>query len=67
MTKENEQKQLVNKENTSAVKTEQQELEAKSKLTNDIVYQTVGLLAGSKGNDKNDKLFEKMIYNGSLP
>lgn len=63
MTKENEQKQLVNKENTSAVKTEQQELEAKPKLTNDIVYQTIGLLAGSKGNDKNDKLFGKMIYN----
>ena len=63
MTKENEQKQLVNKENTSAVKTEQQEVEAKPKLTNDIVYQTVGLLAGSKGNDKNDKLFGKMIYN----
>ena len=53
----------LNKENTSAVKTEQQELEAKPKLTNDIVHQTIGLLAGSKGNDKNDKLFGKMIYN----
>lgn len=63
MIKENEQKQLVNKENTNAVKTEQQEVEAKPKLTNDIVYQTVGLLAGSKGNDKNDELFGKMIYN----
>jgi len=60
MTKENEQKQLVNKENTGAVKTEQQEVEAKPKLTNDILHEVVGLSAGSK---KENKLFGKMIYN----
>lgn len=60
MTKENKQKQLVNKENTSGVKTEQQEVEAKPKLTNDMIYETFGTLAGSR-NDA--KLYGKMIYN----
>jgi len=63
MNKQNKKEQPMEKKANPASVPEQQELEAKPKLTNDIVYQTVGLLAGSKGNDKNDKLFGKMIYN----
>lgn len=58
--KENEKEQLMNKENRLADKTEQQAVEVESKSTCDIVYELIGLSAGSK---KDDKLFGKMIYN----
>ena len=63
MNKQNRKEQPMEEKVNPASVPEQQELEAKPKLTNDIVHQTIGLLAGSKGNDKNDKLFGKMIYN----
>jgi len=63
MNKQNRKEQAMEEKVNPASVPEQQELEAKPKLTNDIVHQTIGLLAGSKGNDKNDKLFGKMIYN----
>ncbi len=63
MNKQNRKEQPMEEKANPASVLEQQELEAKPKLTNDIVHQTIGLLAGSKGNDKNDKLFGKMIYN----
>ena len=60
MNKQNKKEQLMEeKANTTSVPA-QQEGEAKPKLTNDMIYQTVGLLAGSK---ENDKLFGKMVYN----
>ena len=39
---------------------ERQELEAIVKSTNDVIYETVGLLAGS---NKDVKLYGKMVYN----
>lgn len=50
---------MEEKANTASVP-EQQEVEEKPKLTNDILHEVVGLSAGSK---REDKLFGKMIYN----
>ena len=59
MNKQNKKEQLMEEKANTASVLEQQEVEPKPKLTNDMIYQTVGLLAGSK---ENDKLFGKMIY-----
>jgi hypothetical protein len=60
MNQQNKKEQLMEEKANTASVPEQEELKPKPKLTNDMIYQTVGLLAGSK---ENDKLFGKMIYN----
>jgi hypothetical protein len=60
MNKQNRNEQPMEEKASPALVPEQHELEAKPKLTNDILHEVVGLSAGSK---KEDKLFGKMIYN----
>ena len=61
MTNEETNKDLLTEDNSNDLSlSEQQEVKAKPKLTNDILHEVVGLSAGSK---KEDKLFGKMIYN----
>ncbi len=60
MNKQNKKEQLMEEKANTASVPEQQEVEAKPKLTNDMIYETFGTLAGSR-NDA--KLYGKMIYN----
>ena len=61
MTNEETNKDLLTEDNSNDLSlSEQQEVKAKPKLTNDMIYETFGTLAGSR-NDA--KLYGKMIYN----
>jgi hypothetical protein len=60
MSKKAKEAKPVKKDKTSLSVSEQQELEAIVKSTNDVIYETVGLLAGS---NKDVKLYGKMVYN----
>ena len=60
MSKQVKKEKPVKKDKTSLSVSERQELEAIVKSTNDVIYETVGLLAGS---NKDVKLYGKMVYN----
>ncbi len=60
MSKKAKEEKPVKKDKTSLSVSERQELEAIVKSTNDVIYETVGLLAGS---NKDVKLYGKMVYN----
>ena len=60
MSKKVKEEKPVKKDKTSLSVSERQELEAIVKSTNDVIYETVGLLAGS---NKDVKLYGKMVYN----
>lgn len=60
MSKKAKEEKPVKKDKTSLLVSERQELEAIVKSTNDVIYETVGLLAGS---NKDVKLYGKMVYN----
>ena len=61
MTNEETNKDLLTEDNSNNLSvSEPQEVKAKPKLTNDMIYETFGTLAGSR-NDA--KLYGKMIYN----
>lgn len=60
MSKKAKEEKPVKKDKTSLSVSEWQELEAIVKSTNDVIYETVGLLAGS---NKDVKLYGKMVYN----
>ena len=61
MISEETSKDLLTENNSNDLSvSEQQEVKAKHKLTNDMIYETFGTLAGSR-NDA--KLYGKMIYN----
>lgn len=59
-TKEVGKEQLTENNSKDLSISERQELEAIVKSTNDVIYETVGLLAGS---NKDVKLYGKMVYN----
>ena len=60
MSKKAKEEKPVKKDKTSLSVSERQELEVIVKSTNDVIYETVGLLAGS---NKDVKLYGKMVYN----
>ena len=59
MSKKAKEEKPVKKDKTSLSVSERQELEAIVKSTDDMIHETVGLLAGSK----NPKAYGKMVYN----
>ena len=61
MISEETSKDLLTENNSNDLSvSEPQEVKAKPKLTNDMIYETFGTLAGSR---KDAKLYGKMIYN----
>jgi hypothetical protein len=63
MTNEETNKDLLTEDNSNNLSvSEQQEVKAKLKAVDDVIYKTVGQLAGGQ-KQKDTKLYGKMIYN----